>query len=94
VAELIRLAHSNELDGIVVSPASRESRSANPNAAVSLQKTAEARKLIGGAWWKSFSRLIEPTDSGEGNGARSRKEKGAAPVEQESHANEEGVKVA
>jgi molybdenum cofactor biosynthesis enzyme MoaA len=94
VAELIDLAHSNDVDGIVISPASRESNSINPDAATSLQKTEEARKLIGSAWWESFSRLIEPVVSGEENAARSVDEKTGAPVDQESHANEEGVKVA
>jgi molybdenum cofactor biosynthesis enzyme MoaA len=94
VAELIRLAHSNELDGIVVLPAGRDSSSANPNAAVSLQKTAEARKLMKSAWWESFSRLIEPIVSGERNATQSTEEKSGAPIEQPSRANEEGVKVA
>jgi len=94
VAELIQLAHSNDVDGIVISPASRESNSANPDAAAWLQKTGEARKLIGSAWWESFSRFIEPVVSGERNAARSSEEKSGAPVEQESRANEEGVKVA
>ena len=94
VAQLIQLAHSNDVDGIVISPATRESNSANPGAAASVQKTAKARQLIGSAWWESFSRLIELAVSGERNAARSSEQKSGAPVEQESRASEEGVKVA
>jgi hypothetical protein len=93
-AKLFRLAHSLGADGCVLSPACGESRSVNPDAAASLRKTREARKLIGSAWWESFSRLIEPVVSGERNAARSADEKSGVPIEQESHANEEGVKVA
>jgi MoaA/NifB/PqqE/SkfB family radical SAM enzyme len=94
VAELIQLAHSNDVDGILVSPASRESNSVNPDPAASPQKTAKARKLIGSAWWESFSRLIEPVVSGERNAVRSAEEKSGVPVEQGSRTNEEGVRVA
>jgi molybdenum cofactor biosynthesis enzyme MoaA len=94
VAELIQLARANDVDGIVISPASRESNSADTDASASLQKAGEARKLIGSAWWESFSRLIEPVVSDEKKVARSAEEKSGAPVEQESRADEEGVKVA
>jgi len=94
VAELIQLAHSNDVDGILISPASRESNSADPDAAASLQKTGEARKLIGSAWWESFSRFIEAAVRGERDAVRSSEEKVGAPVDQESRANEEGVKIA
>jgi molybdenum cofactor biosynthesis enzyme MoaA len=93
-AKLFRLAQTLDVDGCVISLARGESDSANSDAAASLQKTGEARKLIGSAWWESFSRLMESVVSGEGNPARSVDEKTGAPVEQESHANEEGVKVA
>jgi molybdenum cofactor biosynthesis enzyme MoaA len=102
LVELSHLVHSKDADGIVISPASKESNFANPDAVASLQKMAQARKLIGSALWESFSRLIEPMVSGERNGDRNgdrnsdrnREEKGATPVGQESRANEEGVKVA
>jgi hypothetical protein len=93
-AKLLRLAHSLDVDGCVLSVARGEANSANPAAAASLQKTWEARKLIGSAWWESFSRLIVPVVSGEENAARSVDEKTGAPVDQASRANEEGVKVA
>jgi len=93
-AKLFDRAHSLDVDGRVISLARRELNSANPDAAASLQKTGEARKLIGSAWWESFSRLIEPIVSGKGNAASSAEEKSGVPIEQESRANEEGVKVA
>jgi hypothetical protein len=93
-AKLFNLAHSLDVDGCVISLARRESHSANIEAAAAPPKTGEARKLIGSAWWESFSRLIEPVLSREGNAARSGEEKSGAPIEQESRANEEGVKVA
>jgi hypothetical protein len=93
-AKLFRLAHSLDVDGCVLSVARGEANSANPDAAASLQKTWEARKLIGSAWWESFSRLMVPVVSGEGNAARSTEKRASAPVEQASRANEEGVKVA
>jgi hypothetical protein len=94
VAELINLAHSNHVDGIVISPASREANSANPDAAASSRKTEETRKLIGSAWWESVSRLIEPLVGGEKNAVRSAEEKSDALVEGVSRRNEEGVKAA
>jgi organic radical activating enzyme len=93
MAELIQFAHSRNVDGIVITAANRESNSANPDAAALQRKTAEARKLIGSAWWESFSRLMEPVLSGERNAAQSVVETGLR-LEQEAHANEEGIKVA
>jgi hypothetical protein len=93
-AKLFNLAHSLGVDGCVISLARRESHSANIEAAAAPLKMGEARKLIGNAWWESFSRMIEPVLSREGNAARSGEEKSGAPIEQESRANEEGVKVA
>jgi molybdenum cofactor biosynthesis enzyme MoaA len=93
-AKLFHFAHSLDVDGCVISQARTESDSAKPDAEGSRQKTREARKLIGSAWWESFSCLIGPVVSGEGNAARSTEERAGAAVEQESHANEEGVKVA
>ena len=93
-AKLFNLAHSLDVDGCVISLARRESHSANIEAAAAPLKTGEARKLIGSAWWESFSRLIEPIVSGDRNATQSAEEKSGAPIEQESRANEEGVKVA
>ncbi len=93
IADLIQLARSLDVDGMVISRADDGSNSANPDAAALLRKTAEARQLIGSKWWESFSRLVEPALSGERRAARSAEETGIR-VEQESHANEEGVKVA
>ena len=94
VAELIDLVNSNDVGGIVISLASRESNSIDTDASASLQKTAKARELIGSTWWESFSRLIEPVVSDERNAVRSAEQKSGAPVEQESRTSEEGVKVA
>jgi hypothetical protein len=88
LAELIQFAHSRDVDGIVITAASRGS-----GAAALQRKTAEARKLIGSKWWESFSRLIEPVLSGERNAAQRLDESGVR-IEQEAHANEEGIKVA
>jgi molybdenum cofactor biosynthesis enzyme MoaA len=93
VAELRGLANSNDVDGMVISAASREANCADADASASLQKAGEARKLIGSVWWESFSRLIESAVSSETDTARSVKEKIGAPVEQESRTDEEGVKV-
>jgi molybdenum cofactor biosynthesis enzyme MoaA len=93
VAELSGLVNSNDVDGIVISAASRESNCADADATASLQKAGEARKLVGSAWWESFSRLLESAVSGQRETARSVAQKSGAPVEQESRTDEEGVKV-
>ncbi len=92
MAELLEFARSLDVDGIVISPANGGANSANPDAVAFQWKTAEARKLIGSMWWELFSRFVEPVVSGEQYAARSAEEIGV-PVEQEAHANEEGVKV-
>jgi hypothetical protein len=63
------------------------------NAAAAQLKTAETRKLIGSKWWEFFSQLVGPVVSSERNVAQSANETGVG-LEQEAHANEEGVKVA
>lgn len=93
MAELIQVARSLDVDGIVISPANGGANSANPDAAALQRKTAEARKLIGSKWWESFSRLVEPVVNGERNAVQSAEETGVR-VEQKAHANEEGVRVA
>src|SRR5260370_7744854 len=56
MAELIRVAHSLDVDGIVITPANRGASSATPDAAAWRRKTAEARKLLrsmAGEWvWR------------------------------------------
>ena len=93
VAELIRLSQSLEADGIMISPASRGSSGASPDAAALQRKTAEARKQIGSKWWESFSRLVEPILSGE-RMAVPRIDESVVHLEQQARANEEGVKIA
>jgi molybdenum cofactor biosynthesis enzyme MoaA len=93
LAGLVQFARSFDVDGIVISPAEGGANAANPDAAALQRKTAEARKLIGSKWWESFSRFIEPVVSGERNATRSADET-AVRLAQESHANEEGVRVA
>jgi molybdenum cofactor biosynthesis enzyme MoaA len=88
VAELVQLARSFDVDGIVITPAT-----GGANAAAAQLKTAETRKLIGSKWWEFFSQLVGPVVSGERNVAQSANETGVG-LEQEAHANEEGVKVA
>jgi molybdenum cofactor biosynthesis enzyme MoaA len=92
MARLIQFALSLDVDGIVVTPADGGSSSANPDAA-SHRKTAEVRKMIGSWWWESFSRLIEPIVNG-GRHAEQSAEGTSVRLHQETHADEEGVRVA
>jgi len=91
MAELIRVAHSLDVDGIVITPANRGASSATPDAAALRWKTAEARKLIRSMWWEWFSRIVEPVVTGYA--AQSASDTGAS-IKQDARANEEGVKVA
>ncbi len=94
VAELIRYAHSYDVDGMVITTANGGSNSANTEAKALRRKTAEARKLIGSRWWESFSRLVQPVMSGgEPRDARSADEDGVR-LEEEEHANEESIRIA
>jgi len=93
MAELVQLARSLDVDGVVITPASGGSNSANPNTAALQLKTAEARKLIGSKWWESFSRLVEPLVSGPRTVTRSAEDTGVR-LGQDSHANEESVRLA
>jgi hypothetical protein len=92
-AELIQFAQSLDVDGIVVTPAHDALNSAHPDAAALHRKTAEARKLIGSTWWESFSRIVEPVLSGRRITARNTEESSIS-LEPESHADEEGVRIA
>ena len=93
IAEMIQFARSQDVDGIVVSSATAEWNSANPENVALVGKTAEARKLIENRWWESFSQLVEPVVGRERRGELSGKETGVRR-EQESHVKEEGVRVA
>ena len=93
VAELMRFSRSIQVDGMIVTPASGGSNSTASGGAATQRKTAEARELIGSRWWEAFSRLVEAALSGERNAVQSATESGHR-VEQETPANEEGVKVA
>lgn len=90
---LVEFARSLGVDGIVISPAMEGSKSANRDAAALRMKTAETRMLIGSQWWESFSRLVEPVLTTASLGRAERSEETGAPREQETHANEEGVRV-
>jgi hypothetical protein len=92
-AELFHLAHSLDVDGCVISPASGQSNSSLPAAQTLLQKTAEARKQIGNIWWEFFSRLVEPVLLGE---PRNLPAAGTAAVHvgHEASEDEEGIRVA
>ena len=92
-AELIQFSRSLDVDGIVITPANDGSNSARPDAAALLRKTEEARKLIGSKWWESFSRIVEPALSSHRSAARNIGENGVR-LEQESHTDEEGVRIA
>jgi molybdenum cofactor biosynthesis enzyme MoaA len=93
IAELIQFARSQDVDGIVISPANGGLNLPNSDKAVLRRKMAEARKLIGSKWWESFSRLVGPVLSGERRAAPNGGETGVR-VRQETDANEEGVRVA
>jgi molybdenum cofactor biosynthesis enzyme MoaA len=92
VAGLIQFAQSLDVDGIVVTTANDASNFAHSDAAALRQKTEEARKLIGSTWWESFSRMVEPVLSGRRSAAQNTAES-RIRVEQESHADEEGVRI-
>jgi hypothetical protein len=91
-AELFDAARSLDVDGIVVSPARGESNSANPEVEALCRNTVEARKLIGNKWWESFSRLVDHKLEGNRHSLRGG-DLGDVLLEQESHANDEGVRV-
>jgi len=93
VAELIQFAQSLDVDGIVATSASGGTNSVHPEAAVLHRKTEEARKLIRSVWWESFSRIVEPLLSSQRSAARNTGESGGR-LEQESHPDEEGVRIA
>jgi molybdenum cofactor biosynthesis enzyme MoaA len=92
-ADLIEFVQSLDADGIVVTPADSGSHSAQPDVAALLQKTEEARELIGSVWWESFSRMVETLLSGRRSAARNTGES-RIRLEQESDADEEGVRIA
>jgi hypothetical protein len=93
VAELIRLSRSLDVDGIVISPASGESKSSTAGGAELRRKAEEARKLIGSRWWESFSRLVEPILGDERMAVPSMDES-VVHLEPQARANEESVKIA
>jgi hypothetical protein len=93
MAELIRHARSIDVDGIVISAASGESKRTTADATALQRKTAEARKLIGNMWWESFSRIVESVVSSEQKMRQSVEETGVR-LEQQAPGREEGVKVA
>ena len=92
-AELLSLARSLDVDGIVIPPSNGETNTSSQDAEALVRKTEDARKMIGSKWWESFSRLVEPIVSGNRHVARSGGETSLV-LEQKSHANEEGVRVA
>jgi len=92
-SELIRLAQSMDVDGLVISPARHASNSEPPAAQTLQQKTAEARRQIGSIWWESFSKLAGPVLLGAlpnvpAAGTSSDQ------LEHDASADEEGIKVA
>jgi hypothetical protein len=91
-AELLNLARSLDVDGIVVFPAAGEANSSSQHAKGLIQKTAEVRKLIGNTLWESFSRLVEPIHGGNRHVGRSGDET-TILLEQEAHTDEDGVRV-
>ena len=92
MANLIQYAHSTDVDGIVVTAANGASNSADVGAEAVRQKAAEVRKLIGSVWWESFSCMVGPALNSQRSAARN---VGGSGVHrsQESHANEEGVRI-
>jgi molybdenum cofactor biosynthesis enzyme MoaA len=93
IADLMQFARSQDVDGIVVSPEHGGLKSAKSEAEALQRKTAEAREMIGSKWWESFSRVVEPVVSGERHTEPSGKETGVR-LDQETDANEEGVRIA
>jgi len=93
IAELAQYVNERDVDGIVITVANGGSDSASPDAADLRQKVAAARKLIGSKWWESFSRIVEPALSSQRSAARNTGES-AVLLAEESHADEEGVRIA
>jgi hypothetical protein len=91
IAALLAFANSLDVDGFVISPAAPSS--ANLCSASLLQKTADARELIGNRWWQFFSRLAEPALTGERDSPQM-ESKSRLILETESDDREESVKVA
>ncbi|HYT19867.1 MAG TPA: hypothetical protein VEW05_06495 [Candidatus Polarisedimenticolia bacterium] len=89
MSELIQFAQSHDVDGIVITPANGQTSSANLDAEALRRKTAEARKLIASMWWESFSRIVEPVLNSQRN-----TEESTVRLEQESHSDEAGARIA
>ena len=92
-AELIQFARSLDVDGIVITPASDVTNTAHPETAALLRKTQEVLKLTGSTRWESFSRIVAPVLGSQPSAARNLGESGIR-LEQESHVDEEGVRIA
>lgn len=93
MARQIEFSQSLDVDGVVISRANCASNPSSTEAVVVEQKTAEARQLIPSPWWRSFSRIVAPVLASEHRMAQ----KGGLQTDhqqEDSHANEEGVKVA
>lgn len=91
--ELIHLAKSLDVDGVVISPA-RQALNPAPQAAQALQeKTSAARNQLGSFWWKSFSKVAERMLLGAPPSVPAT---ATSPVRREAaaRADEEGIKVA
>ena len=90
---LVQYARSTDVDGIVITTANGETNCANADADALQQKTVKAQKLVGSIWWESFSRIAEAVLSSQRNTARNIEES-CVRLDGESHADEEGVRIA
>ena len=93
IAHLIEFAQSLDVDGMVISRPNYASAPSSADSIAVEQKTAEARHLVPSPWWRSFSRLVEPVLANEYSMAQ-KAEPQTDHQQEDSHANEEGVKVA
>ena len=92
IAEFVQFARSLDVDGLVISHARYVSNTSSTAIAFQ-QKTAQALELLPSMWWRSFSRLVEPVLANSHSTAQ-KAEPRTDDQQEESHANEEGVKVA
>ena len=93
IAHLIEFAQSLGVDGMVISRPNYALAPSSTDSIAVEQKTAQARQLIPSRWWRSFSRLVEPVLANEHSMAQ-KAESQTDHQQEDSHANEEGVKVA
>jgi molybdenum cofactor biosynthesis enzyme MoaA len=93
ISNLVQFSRTLDVDGFLVSSADTVAPLTKVEREVLLAKTAAARKLIGGFWWESFSRLVE-TSLLSSQQAMKKATEAVQNLEQVAEANQAGAKVA